>query len=151
MQDCLQAIFFRKHFVMLLNFFLVIVKLAFFVRSQGTRQLPVLVLEMLFTLKVASVSFNELWQIFTKHERVKSTFWPFLQKQISHLVQNTETDVIVRLNLHVSLLNGATKCLKVHAHLSDFNLYWCEHKGVIIGVCLFCVEKSLQDFGLMAQ
>ena len=39
-------------------------------------------------------------------------------------MQDTEADKVVWLDLHVSLLNGTTEGLKVHAHLGDFDLYW---------------------------
>ena len=66
-------------------------------------------------------------------------------------MDDTEADIVVRFDLHVALLNGATKRLKVHAHLGNFNFDWSQDKRMVTGAFLLGVQDTLEDLTLVLE
>ena len=66
-------------------------------------------------------------------------------------MQNAETNVVVRLYLHMSLLDGTTKGLEVHAHLGDFDLNRRDNEREITSASLLGVEDTFKDLAFVLQ
>ena len=151
MQDAFHTILLREYFVMHFDLLLHLIKFIL-ISLCSARQLPELVLIPFLNLKLFSILLDQLRIVLlTERDRVIGSLGILLLKQVGHLMDDAEADIVVRFDLHVALLNGATKRLKVHAHLGNFNFDWSQDKRMVTGAFLLGVEDTLEDLTLVLE